>query len=69
MAVKNLVDWRRCPFCNGEIIRVRNCGQTEFECKRCRAIVIFKTTDADLATDKFNQRVNDRYDRQKVCDM
>lgn len=64
MAIKQLVDWRRCPFCDGEIIRVRTCGQTEFDCRFCHALVIFKTANTDLATDKFNRRVNDRNDEK-----
>ena len=59
LPVKPLVEWRRCPFCNGDVVRVRdNCGYTKFECRgECRAVVSYKTSDTALATEKYNRRV------------
>ena len=56
--MKTLREWRKCPFCNGDVVRIRNCEQTEFKCRgECKAIVIFKTTNTDLATSEYNRRV------------
>lgn len=57
--MKYLVEWRKCPFCDGFVKRIRNCEQVEFRCSGCNAIMIFKTTDANKATKLFNRRVGD----------